>query len=155
MRLRYETGIVTLVQFIVMSLLSLANSLNSIITTCVNATGQCIENRIRSIILFILIAVWFAFIWILGYTVQDRRGRKLTATLICAEGVIALIALFSIRHHVDILSLITSVIDLGFAIVVILMALRIFIAGDRRVGSHRPRGQGQGRARRRPPTIVQ
>jgi hypothetical protein len=155
MRIRYETGIVTLVQFIVMSLLSLANSLNSIISTCVSGTGQCIENMIPSIILFILIAVWFAFIWVLGYTVQERRGRKLPAVLICAEGAIALIALFSIMHHVDALSLITSMIDLAFAVVVGLLALRIFIAGERRVGSRRSRGQSRDRARRRPPKIVQ
>lgn len=148
MRLKYETGVVTLVQFIVISLLSLANSLNSIITTCVNDSGQCIENMIPSIILFMLIAGWFAFIWVLGYAVQDRRGRKLTATLICAEFAVAMVALFSVKHHVDALSLVTSIIDLVLAVLVILLAFRIFIAGSSRVVSrHRYSGR-----QRRPPT---
>lgn len=152
MRLKYETGLVTLIQFIVMSLLSLINSLNSIITTCVRESGTCIENMIPSIILFILIAVWFAFIWILGYAVQERRGRKLTATLIGAEGITALVALFSVKHHVDALSLVTSLTDLMLSAWVLLLAARIFLAGDSRVVSHH-RGPGRSRARRRPPTV--
>lgn len=151
MRLKYEISLVTLVQFIVMSLLSLANSLNSIIVTCVKESGTCIENMIPSIILFILIAIWFAFIWILGYTVQERRGRKLTAALIGAEGITALVALFSVKHHVDALSLVTSLIDLVLSSWVLLLATRIFIAGESRVVSRR---HGRGRARnRRPPTV--
>ncbi len=152
MRLKYEISLVTLVQFIVMSLLSLANSLNSIVVTCVKESGTCIENMIPSIILFILIAVWFAFIWILGYTVQERRGRKLTAGLIAAEGITALVALFSVKHHVDALSMVTSLVDLVLSTWVILLALRIFLAGEKRVVSHRRIGRGN-RARRRPPTI--
>ncbi|HET7060410.1 MAG TPA: hypothetical protein VFH99_03820 [Candidatus Saccharimonadales bacterium] len=152
MRLKYETGIITLIQFIVMSLLSLANSLNSVITTCVKESGQCIENMIPSIILFILIAAWFAFIWILGYAVQERRGRKLSAALISAEGIIALIALFSIRHHTDWLSFGTSVVDLVLSVWVMLLAFRIFLAGDSRVVSRGGVGRKRARARRRPPT---
>ncbi len=152
MRLKYEIGLVVLVQFIIMSLLSLANSLNSIVVTCVKESGTCIENMIPSIILFILIAVWFGFIWILGYTVQERRGRKLTAGLIAAEGITALVALFSVKHHVDALSLVTSLVDLVLSTWVILLALRIFLAGEKRVVSHRRIGRGN-RACRRPPTI--
>ncbi len=139
MRLKYETGIVTLVQFIVMSLLSLANSLNSIITTCVRSSGQCIENMIPSIILFILTAVWFAFIWILGYAVQERRSRKLAALLIGAEFAVAMIALFSVKHHTDWLSFGTSVIDLILSVTVIILAVRLFLAGGSRVVSHQRR----------------
>lgn len=149
MRFKYETGLVTLIQFIVMSLLSLANSINSIVVTCFNHSGQCIENMIPSIILFILIAVWFAFIWILGYAVQDRRERKLTAALIAAEGMTALIALFSVKHHVDALSLVTSVIDLILSVWVLLLAARIFLAGEGRVVTHHHVGRAR---RRRPPT---
>lgn len=150
MRLKYETGIVTLVQFIVLSLLSLANSLNSIITTCVNNTGQCIENMIPSIILFILITVWFAYIWVLGYTVQDRRSRKLATLLIGSEFIVAMVALFSIKHHTDLLSFGTSVIDFILAILVIILAVRIILAGGGRVVSHHQ--VGRSRVRRRPPT---
>ena len=149
MRMKYETGLVTLIQFIVMSLLSLANSVNSIIVTCVHESGQCIENMIPSIILFILIAAWFGFIWVLGYTVQDRRSRKLTAVLIGAEGATAMVALFSVKHHVDALSLGTSLVDLVLSLWVLLLAARIFLAGESRVVSHRG---GRGRARRRRPT---
>lgn len=147
MRFKYEIGAVTLVQFIVLSLLSLANSLNSIISTCVRASGQCIENMIPSILLFILIAVWFAFIWVLGYTVQERRSRKLALLLAGAEFFVAIVALFSVKHHSDWLSLVTSAIDLALAVIVVLLALRIVRAGDSRVVARQ-----RGRRRRRPTT---
>lgn len=150
MRFRYETGIVTLVQFILLSLLSLANSLNSIISTCVKHSGQCIENMIPSILLFILVTAWFAFIWVLGYTVQERRSRKLAVVLIGAEGMVALVALFSIKHHSDWLSAITSTIDLVFALFVMVLAFRLFLSGGGRVVAH-SRG-AQRRRRRHPPS---
>jgi hypothetical protein len=149
---RYDVGIITFVQFIVMSLLSLVNSLNSIISTCFSQSGQCIENMIPSIILFILLCAWFAYIWVLGYTVQERRGRKLTALLIGSEFIIAMLALFSIKHHTDWFSLLTSAIDLIFALWVMLLASRIFLAGDRRVVSRRRIGRSRSR---RPPTTGQ
>lgn len=144
---KYEVGIIAFVQFIVLSLLSLANALNSIISTCVSSSGQCVENMIPSIILFIITAAWFAFVWVIAYTVQDRRGRKITTALLGAEFAIAMIALFSIKHHTDWLSLTTSAIDLIFALWVMLLAARIWLAGDSRVvNRHRIRS----RARRHP-----
>src|SRR5689334_24419757 len=101
MRFRYETGVITLVQFILLSLLGIANGLNSIVSTC-RATGHdCISNMIVSLIFFIITTAWFAFIWILGYAAQERRSRRLAQMLIAAEVAIALIALFNARHHTD------------------------------------------------------
>ena len=133
---KYDISIVAFVQFILMSLLSLANALNSILSTCFSSSGQCVENMIPSIILFIMTAAWFAFVWVLAYTVQDRRGRKLTTALLGAEAAIAMIALFSIHHHTDWLGLSTSALDLIFALWVILLAARIWLAGDSRVVNH-------------------
>ncbi|HVV25504.1 MAG TPA: hypothetical protein VHC21_00520 [Candidatus Saccharimonadales bacterium] len=150
MRFRYETGIVTLVQFIVLSLLSLANSLDSIISTCINHSSPCVENMIPSILLYILIAIWFAIVWILGYTAQERRTRKWAAILIVAEAVIALVALFSIKHNSGWLSMVTSSIDLVFALWVIVLAGRLFFSGGGRVVA---RGRtARARRRRHPPT---
>jgi hypothetical protein len=148
MRFRYETGIITLIQFIVLSLLSLINSLNSIIGTCIHSSGQCIENMIPSILLFILITIWFGIVWVLGYAVQERRSRKLAVALMGAEFAIAVIALFSVKHHSDWLSASTSAIDLFFALWVIFLALRLFRSGSGRVVAH---SKGAQRRRRRHP----
>jgi hypothetical protein len=150
MRFRYETGIITLVQFIVLSLLSLVNSLNSIIGTCIHQSGQCVENMIPSILLFILIAFWFACVWVLGYAAQDRRSRKLAVALMGAEFLVAIVALFSIKHHSDWLSAVTSTIDLVFALWVMILAFRLFRSGGSRVVAH-SRG-AQRRRRRHPPS---
>lgn len=145
---RYEISIITFVQFVLLSFLSLANSISSIVSTCVHDSGTCVENMLPSIIMFILIAVWFAAVWVLSYSVQERRSRKLTAVLIMAEVGIAGIAFFSLHHHNhnDWLSVITSAIDLILALWVIILAIRIFMAGGSRAGS------SQRRRRRRPTT---
>lgn len=148
---KYEVGIIAFAQFIILSLLSLANGLNSIISTCVSAHGQCIENMIPSIILFILTAAWFAAVWLLAYTVQERRGRKITTLLLGAEFAIAMIALFSIKHHTDWLGVVTSAIDLVLALWILLLAARIWLAGDSRVVSRR-RIRSRARSRHKRPT---
>lgn len=146
-KLTYQTAVATLIQFIVLSLLSLANSLNSIVTTCVKDSGHCIENMIPSIILFILTAMWFAFIWILGYTAQERRSRRLAQALIAAELLIAAVAFFSVKHHSDLLSMVTSLIDFVLAIWIITLAFRLMRAGGGRVVTRQ-----RSRSRRRPPS---
>lgn len=140
MRFKYETGVITLVQFIVLSLLGIANGLNSIVSTCRSTSSDCISNLIVSLIFFILTAAWFAFIWILGAAAQERRSRRLAQALIAAEALIALVALFNAKHHTDWLSLGTSLIDLFLAIWVITLAFRLMRSGGSRiVTKHRRR----------------
>jgi len=139
-KLTYETAIATFIQFIILSFLGIANGLNSVVTTCRHSSSDCVSNLIVSLIFFILTAVWFGAIWLLGFIAQDRRSKRLAQLLICAECLIALVALFNAKHHTDILSLFTSVIDLVLAIWVIILAYRLMRAGGGRVVSHqRPR----------------
>ena len=151
MRFKYETGILTFVQFVSLSLLGIANGLNSIITTCVHqsTSGDCVSNMLVSIIFFIITTLWFAFIWMLGYMAQERRSPILAQVLILMEIFIALIALFNAKHHSDLLSLFTSLVDLTLAVWIILLAWRLMSAkGGRVVSRQRPR-------KRRRPTVDQ
>ncbi len=155
MKVRYGTGFATLVQFILLSLLGIANGLNSIVTTCHNTGRDCISNLIVSLIFFIITAAWFAFIWILGYTAQERRSKRLAQLLVAAELLIAMVAYFNARHHTDALSLVTSLIDLALAFWIIILAI-LLIRSIGRGGSQRPApassGAGRPRRRRRPTT---
>lgn len=145
MLFKYQVAIITLVQFITISFLGIANGLYSIISTCVEH-DECLSNALVSIIYFILIAVWFGFLWILAYSAQERRSKRLAQLLIAAEGLVALIALFNARHHPDPLGLITSIVDFVLAIWVILLAFRLMRAKGGRVvvkqrGKRRPRAR--------------
>lgn len=144
---KYQVAVITLVQFITLSLLGIANGLNSIITTCVKH-DECISNAIVSTIFFLLTAAWFAFVWVLAYTAQERRTKKLVAALICAQGLIALIALFNAKHHTDLLGLVTSVIDLFLALWIIILAVRLGKAGGGRVVVKQRGHRRRSRARR-------
>lgn len=133
MKLTYQTGIATFIQFVTLSLLNIANGANSVVTTCRSDSTSCISNLIVSLIFFILTVAWFAAVWILGYAAQERRSRRLAQLLIAAECMIALIAYFNARHYHDFLGLATSLIDLVLAVWIIVLAIRLMRAGTNRV----------------------
>jgi hypothetical protein len=141
MRITYETGTGTLIQFIVLSFLNIGNQINQTVTAC-RHEGQCVSNALLAIIFYLLVATWFGSIWALGYLAQQRRSKRLAQLLICAEGLIALVAAFNAKHHTDLLSLLTSLIDFGLAVWIVTLAFRLMRAGGGRVvrGSrNRPR----------------
>lgn len=147
MKISYETGTATLIQFMVLGILNLATSLNSIISAC-HSGKDCMTQAIVTPIYYILLTGWFASLWVLGYFAQERRSKWLARLLICAEGLVAIVALFNAKHHVDFIGLVTSIADLILAAWVILVAFRLMLSGGNRVVSH-SRGGRQGRNRPR------
>ncbi len=133
MKLRYETGIATLIQFVTLTVLNVGTGLVSIVTGCRTGIGNCVVNSFTSIVFFILIALWFGFVWILGFAAQERRSKRLAQALIAAEALIFLIALFNARHHIDALGLLTSIVDCVLAIWVIVLASRLIKADGARL----------------------
>ncbi len=132
-KLTYQTAVATLIQFITLSFLGIANGLNSIVSTCRHDGTDCINNVIVSIIFFILTVMWFGAVWILGTLAQERRSKRLAILLIGAEAFIAMIAYFNARHHTDILGLGTSLIDLVLALWIITLAFRIIRSKGERI----------------------
>lgn len=132
MKLTYQTGVATLIQFITLSILGFANGVNSAISAC-RSDEDCIVNIILSIIVFILTACWFAIVWMLGYLAQERRSRNVAFLLIGAEALIILVALVNAKGHTDALSLTTSVIDIILALWIITLAFRLMRSGGKRI----------------------
>ncbi len=147
MKLKYETAVATLIQFVLLTFLNIATGLSSVVSECHKDSTNCVSNLLVSLIFFLLISVWFGFIWILGFAAQDRRSKRLARVLIVAEVFIALIALFNAKHHTSVLSLATSLIDLVLASWVIALAYRLSRADGGRIMS-KPRA----RQRRHPTT---
>lgn len=139
MKLKYQTAVATLVQFITLSLLGIANALNSMVATCRHDSPNCFSNIMVSSVFFIITATWFAGIWILGYYAQERRSRRLAILLILVECMIGVIALFNARHHNDLLGLSTSIIDMILVVWVISLAFRLAISDGGRVATHKAR----------------
>jgi hypothetical protein len=133
MKIPHQVAVVTMIQFILLSLLGIANGLNSIVSTCSSDHSDCVSNLIVSLIVFILTVAWFAVVWMLGYMAQEQRSRRLAQLLIAAEFIIVFVALIDIRGHTDWLSLITSLIDLILAAWIIRLAFRLMRAGNRRI----------------------
>jgi hypothetical protein len=137
MKLTYETATATLIQFIVLGLLNIANGLDSIVTTCHHAGGDCVGNIFSSLIFYILTVGWFGAVLVVGYAAQERRSKRLAQLLIAAEGFIGLVALFNVKlnlkYHSGFLSLGTSLADLLLAIWIITLAYRLMRAGGKRI----------------------
>ncbi|MDL2363573.1 MAG: hypothetical protein QFB86_04305, partial [Patescibacteria group bacterium] len=146
MKLKYETGIATFVQFVLVSFLNIIINISSIVSGCAKNGGDCVWQAFASSVFILLIVVWFGGIWLLGYTAQKRRSRRLAQLLIMAEFSVFIIAGFNARHGHGFLNRLTSFIDVAFALLVIYLAFRLMRAkGGRIVSSSRSR-------RRRKPT---
>ena len=132
-KLKYETSIVTFIQFIVMSFLYFLINIGSIITSCRSQSYNCVSNSISSITLSIVIVIAFGCLWLLGYYVQNRRNQRLAILLIVIETGILIIELFDAHNFPNILSLITSLIDVVLASLVIVLAIRLVRAKGGRI----------------------
>ena len=140
MKLTYETGIATFTQFVALSLLNIVTQTSSIITTCHTKGESCLTNSLSSIAYFLLIVVWFAIVWQLGYFAQKRRSRRLCLLLIAVEFMVLVVSISNARHHNDVLGLVTSLVDTLLAIWVITLSVRLLRArGGRIVASERSR----------------
>ena len=138
MKLTYETGTATLIQLIVLGLLNIATGIGSTVHAC-RTDNDCLGNVLINFVFYVVLVGWFVVVASLGFAAQIRRSRRLAQLLICAEGLIALVALFNAKHHNNLLELITSLVDLALAVWIILLAWRLMKAGSGRVVTNRGR----------------
>jgi hypothetical protein len=133
MKLRYETGSATLMQFAVVTIFAFTTQFSSVVAECVKHNGNCVGDTLTSFIYVILVGVWLGFVSVIGYTVQDKRNRRMAQLLIACEGMVGLIALFNARHFPNFFGLVASLVDLGFAVLVIYLAWNVLRAGGGRI----------------------
>lgn len=133
MKLTYQTGIAALIHLGVITVFNIGNGINSSVVQCTNGSSDCVGNIITSILYFMLLTMWFAFLWILAAAAQTKRSRKLAFLLIGGEFLVFMISLFNAQRHNDLLGLVTSLVDAVFALWVGWLAFRLFISGGARV----------------------
>lgn len=151
MRLRYETGTATLIHFIVMMLFAFVNTIMDIIDKCKDSPpSSCLQDSGISLIYVLLLAGWFGFLCVLGYAAQQNRNPKIAFTLMGAEAMVLLIALFNVQHYNGEantpLEFLNSIVDAAFAAWIILLAFRLTRARGGRITA-------KGRARKRPSLV--
>lgn len=133
MKITKDLGKATFIQFGVISLLSIASILNSIITTCHTEKGDCVSNTMVSLVLYILIVAWFGLVAVFGFAAQEKRKRWIIGTVIVMELAIAFFAYINAKGHTNPLGLVISVVDIILAIWIIYLALRLIRGGNKRV----------------------
>jgi hypothetical protein len=139
MRVTYETGKATLIQFIVLVTLNIIDALQSIITTCIHNGSDCVSNLLSSVGYYIIIVIWFGIVVAIGASAQQKRSKKMAYVLIAAEGLIIVFASYNVKldaiktSHNGILSLLTSLADILIAIWVVSIAYRLTRAKGGRI----------------------
>jgi len=134
MRIRYETGIATLVQFAVIAGLSFINGLASIISGCHSgATADCITNAFVSLVLIIMLIVGLGILLALGYAAQARRSARLAYILMAAEAFAAFIFLFDAKQTPSIIERLTNFLSFAVSAWVIFVAWRLSRAKGGRI----------------------
>lgn len=147
MKFTHQTGLATLLQFILLSFLTLASQVVSVVQGCTGGDGGCIGNLLTSIIFYILVALVFGSIWLIGYGAESSRNKWLARLLFCTEGLIALVALFSFKLSLhsknNFFGMLSSLAIAALALWITVMAWRLMKSEGQRIS----RG---GRRRRRP-----
>ncbi len=149
MRLRYETGTATLIQFGVVTLLGFINQVIGIVKSCLEDSSQCVGDSVLSLVFVVLMAVWLGIVSVIGYAAQDKRSRKIAALLIGCELLILAVASFNAQHSTVLFEKLTSVVDAAIAIWIIVLAFRLIRAGSNRIVA---RQRNVGSTPRRRPT---
>ena len=140
MRIRYETGIATLVQFAAIAGLSFINGLASIISGCRGgATADCVTNAFVSLVLIIMLLVGLGILLALGYAAQARRSVRLAYTLMAAEAFAAAVFLFDAKQTPSLVERLTNFLSFLVSAWVIFVAWRLSRAKGGRIVANRGR----------------
>jgi hypothetical protein len=134
MKFTYQTATATMIQFISLTILGVPNAIVSVVGVCRTDSSNCVSNGLVSLVFFLLTALWFGFIFFLGYTAEHRRSRRFAFILIGCE-FITLMAdgYINFPRDSNFLSKGTSLLDSLLSIWIIYLAIRLFIAGNKRI----------------------
>ena len=134
MKLRYETGTATLVQFLVIMLLGFIGGIAGVISDCKDSgMASCVQDSVVTLAYVLILAGWFGFIAMLGYAAQDQRSHRLAKVLIAVEFMVLAVSLFNAKHFPNVLGVITSLADAALAAWVIVLAFRLNMAKGGRI----------------------
>lgn len=140
LKLRYETGIATTIQFIVITALNFISGFSGTIHQCRTSSSGCVSDVITNLIFFILLTVMFGILWVVGFAAQDRRSRRIAKLLIAGELFLCLVGLFDLMHTKEsIINDIISVIEVASSLWISWLALRLIMAKGGRVRSRKVR----------------
>lgn len=134
LKLKYETGIATSIQFVVVTILNLIDGATSSVTQCSSGSGNCFGDIALALVYFVLISICFGVLWLVGFAAQDRRSKRIALFLIGGEGLVLLISLYNLTHHTtSLVNRVTSFADLVLSVWIAFLALRIIRAKGGRV----------------------
>jgi hypothetical protein len=134
MKLTYQTSIATMIQFIILTILGVPSAIVSIVSTCRADSGNCVSNSIVSVVFFLLTALWFGFIFFLGYNAEHRRSRRFAVLLIGCE-FLTLMAdgYINLPRDSNYLTKGISLLDCVLCIWIIYLAIHLVLAGNKRI----------------------
>lgn len=136
MKLRYNTGQATIVQFIAVMLLGFVSSTISLFQAVDSeGSGSFATNLLLTVFILILQALWLGFICVVGFAAQDKRNRSLALLLIGLEGINLAVAFMNIRHPGNPVAFLASLTHILIALYIIWLAYEIYRSRGKRIVS--------------------
>ena len=142
LKLKYETGIATTIQFIGLTALNFISAIYTSTNQCMkgSGSGSCVSDIVLEVVYFLVITFWFGFLWMAGFATQDRRSKRIAQFLILAEGLVFLVGLYGIVKHRDsLIGILISLAEIFTSVWVAWLALRLILARGGRVKQIRVR----------------
>lgn len=154
MKLRYETGTATLIQFAVITLVALLTQIRGVIESCLKNGSECVSDSVISILYVILLAMWLGFVSVIGYAAEDRRSKRLAQLLLVLQIMILGPILMNIRGSHNPFDRLGSLIDLAVCVWVVILAWRLMSSNGGRIVNKSMVRAGAERPRRRPVNVT-
>lgn len=103
------------------------NGLYSGLTSCLGSDkADCTTNSIMSVVMAILVIIWFAFLSAMAYAAWIRRTTTLILLFIMLEIITTGVSAFGLTHYDNFLGQITSLIDFLAGLWVLIMGYYLF-----------------------------
>lgn len=134
-KLKYETGIATSIQFVVLTFLNFLDGTVSSVSQCTKSSGgSCFGDIVLAMLYFLVISICFAALWLAGFAAQDRRSKRIALVLIAGEGMAFLVAVYNLTHrNPSLIGKAASLIDLVLSVWVAYLAFRLVRAKGGRI----------------------
>jgi hypothetical protein len=153
MKLRYETGTATMIQFAVITLVALLTQTRGVIEACLKSGSDCVSDSVISLMYVIILGLWLGFVSVIGYAAEDRRSKRLAQLLLVLQVMILGPIMMNIRGSHNIFDRFGSLIDLAVCVWVMLLAWRLMRANGGRIVKLSP-AVAATRPRRRPAPVA-
>ena len=133
MHIRYHTGMATVIQFMIGTLLTFITGANAVASCYALGNTDCVSNTFVSLLLVLLVIGGYGVLAGVGFLAQAQRSRRLALVLIGLEACAGIIFLFDAKQSPDLVDRLANLVAFAVVIWVSYIAFTLFRSGGARI----------------------